>query len=56
MTATLKVGRQLVCSEEGAGVVGITQPALPSVGAVEPAQHVIERSILHHQDDDVLDA
>jgi hypothetical protein len=56
VAATLKVRRQVVCSMEGSGLVGVTQPALPSVGALEPAQHVIERSVLHHQDDDVLDA
>jgi hypothetical protein len=33
----------------------VTQPALPSVSALEPAQHVIEGPVLHHQDDDVLD-
>jgi len=56
VAAPLKVRRQVVGAVEGAGGIGETQPALPSVGAVEPAEHVIEGSILHHQDDDVLDA
>jgi hypothetical protein len=39
-----------------AGVVRVPQPALTAVCTVEPAQHVVERSVLHHEHDDVLDA
>jgi hypothetical protein len=36
--------------------VGELQPGLLAVGAGQPAEKVVERPVLHHQDDDVVDA
>ena len=39
-----------------ARLVGVAQAALPSVGSLDPAEHVIEGAVFHHYHHDVLDA
>jgi hypothetical protein len=54
--AALEVGRERVV---GVGVAvdrGDVLQVVPPVGAGQPAEEVVERAVLHHQDDDVLDA
>src|SRR5262245_37695056 len=36
--------------------VGEPEPGLLAIGARHPAEHVIERAVLHHHDDDVIEA
>src|SRR2546426_8167040 len=40
---------------ERAGLIGIAEPGLLSVGARDPAEKMVERAVLHRQDDDVTD-
>jgi hypothetical protein len=51
VTAALKVGSEAMRPVKHAGVIRISQPSLPALGTIEPAQHVIERAVLHHQHD-----
>ena len=55
VAAALEVGRQRVV----AVVVAVRRQVgqvVPAVGAGQPAEEVVERPVLHHQHDDVLDA
>ena len=56
MTATLKIRCESVGPVERAVGGGVAQALLSSFGAFDPAKHVIERPVLHHQHDDVFDA
>src|SRR4029453_18343160 len=56
MPAALKVRRGGKRLMRRALTVDVAQPSLTAVGAFEPSQHVIERSVLHHEHDDVIDA
>jgi hypothetical protein len=56
VATTGKVSRQMVCRVNGAGLVRVTQSALLSVCGWQPAEKVIEAAILHHHNDDMLDA
>ena len=55
MTAALKVGSERRRAMPDAVVVGEPLAFLLSVCAGCPTEHVIERPVLHHHDDDVLD-
>ena len=54
--AALEVGRERVVRVRVAVDRGHVPQVVPAVGARQPAEEVVERAVLHHQDDDVLDA
>ena len=56
VAAALVVGSKPIRAVQRSRRVRVSQSRLPPVGTVEPSQHVVERTVLHHQDDDVLDA
>ena len=56
VTAALKVRGQRKSRMGNAGGVDVREPRLLAVGAREPAEEMVERPVLHHEHDDVLDA
>jgi hypothetical protein len=58
----VRVGAALVIGREPDGLVRhavlveVDEAFLPTVGLRQPAEEVVERPVLHHHDDDVLDA
>ena len=56
MAAPLKVGGQPVCGLHATRPIRIGPPGLLAVRARQPAEEVLERAILHHHPDNVLDA
>ena len=54
--AALEIRRKMVRWMESASLVCVAQPSLASIGARQPTEEVVERAVLHHDDDDVLDA
>jgi len=54
--AALEVGRERVGPVRHARRVEVRDPRLFPVGARKPAHDVVERAVLHHHDDDVVDA
>jgi hypothetical protein len=55
MPAPLKVRRQSMGRMRDVLLVLIRQPGLTAIRARHPAKHVVERPILHHDDDYVID-
>src|SRR5882724_5973339 len=53
--AALEIRRQLVRGVEPAHRIRIREPSLLAVRSRDPAEEVIERSVLHHQHDDVAE-
>ena len=56
VAATCKVSREMVRRVNRAGLVRVTESGLLSVCVWKPAKKVIEAAILHHDNDDMLDA
>src|SRR5690606_19768985 len=54
--AALPLGRERIGRVRHAAPVDVLEPGLEAVAAGEPAQEVVVRAVLHHHDDDVLDA
>ena len=52
---TLEIWRERIGRMGSAHAIRVGESLLPSVRAIEPAQQVIERAVLHHHDDDVVD-
>src|SRR5206468_10581656 len=52
----LEAGSEWNRGVASAAAIGVAQPRLHAVGAREPAEEVVERAVLHHEHDDVLDA
>jgi hypothetical protein len=55
VVAALEVGGEAGGLVRLAGPVDVGEPRLPAVGAREPAEVVVERAVLHHQDDEGVD-
>lgn len=55
MAAPLEIRCEPVSPMGHAVGVEVAQPGLSAVGAVEPAEEVIEGAILHHHEHDVID-
>jgi hypothetical protein len=55
MAAALEVGCEPLRLVDHTVLVGVLQPRLVAVGVRHPAEVVIERPVLHHQDDDRVD-
>ena len=53
--AALEVGRERIRLVRDAVRVEIRQPRLLAVGSRQPAGEMVERAVLHHHDDDVVD-
>ena len=54
-TAPLEVGGELRGRMQHAQVVGVLKTRLHPVGTREPTEQMVEASILHHDDDDVVE-
>src|SRR5438876_717878 len=55
MSTALEVWRERKCRVRDARGIEVGLPRLPSVGTGQPAEEVVERAVLHHEDDDMLD-
>src|SRR6185436_9208445 len=56
MAASLVIiGAEAVCREAHSHFVHVAQPSLSPICAREPAEEMIERTILHHRDHDMFD-
>ncbi len=53
--ASLEIRRQRKRLEGGAAAVGVNQAGLLAAGLRHPAQQMVERTMGHHRDDDVVD-
>ena len=56
LVAVASGARKMEAVDGGAVLVGKAEAGLASVRAGQPAQIMIERAVLHHHDDDVVDA
>jgi hypothetical protein len=56
MRTALVIGSQPVGAVRHSCLVQVGQPGLPAVGPRQPAQEMVEGPVLHHHDDNVVDA
>jgi len=55
VTASLEIRSEGIGWVAHAGRIEVAEPGLPSVGIRQPSEEMVERTVLHHHDDDVLD-
>ena len=55
VTAPLEIRSEGIGGVAHTGRIEVGEPGLPSVGIRQPSEEMVERPVLHHHDDDVLD-